>query len=117
MPQLIKSGRYTSPALGVEIDEDLNRRLTKLLDVSGVVILRVAPDSSAAKAGLTGINISRSGEVVPGDIITAIDGKSVDSVGKLQSRLDDYRVGDTVRVTVLRRGKPSEIKVTLQPGT
>ncbi len=117
VPQLIKSGRYTSPALGVEIDEDLNRRLTKLLDVSGVVILRVAPDSSAAKAGLTGINISRSGEVVPGDIITAIDGKSVDSVGKLQSRLDDYRVGDTVRVTVLRRGKPSEIKVTLQPGT
>ncbi len=117
VPQLIKTGRYTSPALGVEIDEDLNRRLTKLLDVSGVVILRVTPDSSAAKAGLTGINISRSGEVVPGDIITAIDGKPVDSVGKLQSRLDDYRVGDTVRVTVLRKGKPTELKVTLQPGT
>ena len=117
VPQLIKSGRYTSPALGVEIDEDLNRRLTKLLDVSGVVILRVAPDSSAAKAGLTGINISRSGEVVPGDIITAIDGKPVDSVGKLLSRLDDYRVGDTVRVTVLRKGKSTELKVTLQPGT
>ena len=117
VPQLIKSGRYTSPALGVEIDEDLNRRLTKLLNVSGVVVLRVAPGSSAAKAGLTGINISRSGEVVPGDIITAIDGKSVDSVGKLLSRLDDYRVGDTVRVTVLRKGKSTELKVTLQPGT
>ena len=116
VPQLIKSGRYISPALGVEIDEDLNRRLTKLLEVSGVVVLRVAPDSSAAKAGLTGINISRSGEVVPGDIITAIDGKPVDSVGKLQSRLDDFRVGDTVRVTVLRKGKPTEIRVTLQPG-
>ncbi len=117
VPQLIKSGRYTSPALGVEIDEDLNRRLTKLLNVSGVVVLRVAPGSSAAKAGLTGINISRSGEVVPGDIITAIDGKPVDSVGKLLSRLDDYRVGDTVRVTVLRKGKSTELKVTLQPGT
>lgn len=117
VPQLIKSGRYTSPALGVEIDEDLNRRLTKLLNVSGVVVLRVAPGSSAAKAGLTGINISRSGEVVPGDIITAIDGKSVDSVGKLLSHLDDYRVGDTVRVTVLRKGKSTELKVTLQPGT
>ncbi len=117
VPQLIKSGRYTSPALGVEIDEDLNRRLTKLLNVSGVVVLRVAPGSSAAKAGLTGINISRSGEVVPGDIITAIDGKSVDSVGKPLSRLDDYRVGDTVRVTVLRKGKSTELKVTLQPGT
>ncbi len=117
VPQLIKSGRYTSPALGVEIDEDLNRRLTKLLDVSGVVVLRVMPNSSAAKAGLTGISISRSGEVVPGDIITAVDGKPVDSVGKLLSRLDDYRVGDTVRISVLRRGKPAELKVTLQPGT
>ena len=117
VPQLIKSGRYTSPTLGVEIDEDLNRRLVKLLDVSGVVILRVAPGSSAAKAGLAGINISRSGEVVPGDIITAIDGRSVDSVGKLLSRLDDYRVGDTVQITVSRKGKPLEVKVTLQPGT
>ena len=117
VPQLIKSGRYTSPALGVEIDEDLNRRLTKLLDVSGVVVLRVTPNSSAAKAGLTGISISRSGEVVPGDIVTAVDGKPVDSVGKLLSRLDDYRVGDTVRISVLRKGKPVELKVTLQPGT
>ena len=54
---------------------------------------------------------------MPRDIITAIDGKSVDSVGKPLSRLDDYRVGDTVRVTVLRKGKSTELKVTLQPGT
>ena len=116
VPQLIKSGKYTRPALGVEIDEDLNRRLSKLLDVSGVVVLRVAPGSSAANAGLKGITISRDGEVVPGDIITAIEGKPVDSVGKLLSRLDDYRVGDIVRLTVLRKGKPAELKITLQPG-
>jgi len=116
VPQLIKSGKYTRPALGVEIDEDLNRRLSKLLDVSGVVVLRVAPGSSAASAGLKGITISRDGEVVPGDIITAIEGKPVDSVGKLLSRLDDYRVGDIVRLTVLRKGKPAELKITLQPG-
>ncbi len=116
VPQLIKSGKYTRPALGVEIDEDLNRRLSKLLDVSGVVVLRVAPGSSAANAGLKGITISRDGEVVPGDIITAIEGKTVDSVGKLLSRLDDYRVGDIVRLTVLRKGKPAELKITLQPG-
>ncbi|MFT3850721.1 MAG: trypsin-like peptidase domain-containing protein [Propionivibrio sp.] len=116
VPQLIKSGRYTSPTLGIEVDEDLNRRLSKLLDVSGVVVLRVTPESSAAKAGLAGIDISRNGEVVPGDIITAVNGKAVDSVGKLQSRLDDYRAGDTVRITVLRKGKSTELKVTLQPG-
>ena len=94
---------------------DFRRHFRKPTSLAGTYTSR---DPGGPGSGVIRIvNISRSGEVVPGDIITAIDGKSVDSVGKLQSRLDDYRVGDTVRVTVLRRGKPSEIKVTLQPGT
>ena len=53
---------------------------------------------------------------MPGDIITAIDGKPVDSLGKLLARLDDYKVGDTVQVKVLREGKEREVAVALQPG-
>jgi S1-C subfamily serine protease len=37
-------------------------------------------------------------------------------VGKLLARLDDYKVGDTVKLTVLRGGARSEVAVTLQPG-
>ena len=116
VPQLIRTGKYAQPGLGVELNEDLNRRLVNLIKVPGVVVLRVAPDSGAAAAGLTGISIARNGEVIAGDIITAVQGKPVESVGKLTSRLDDFRVGDSVRLTVVRNGKAREVAVTLQAG-
>ena len=51
VPQLIAFGRYQRPTLGVEVDEDWNRRLQHAFGVRGVVILSVAPGSAAARAG------------------------------------------------------------------
>jgi S1-C subfamily serine protease len=116
VPELIRHGKYIRPALGIEVDEGVNRRLTDLLNVEGVVILRVSPGSAAASAGLKGATISRDGGIVPGDIITAVGGKPVDGMGKLLSSLDDFKVGDTVQVTVLREGRKVDVPVTLQPG-
>ena len=116
VPQLIREGRYIRPALGVEVDEELNRRLSALPGVEGVVILRVAPGSAAAAAGLRGVTLVPEGGIVPGDIILAVDGKVVRSVGELLARLDDYRVGDTVRLALLREGRKLEVAVVLQPG-
>ena len=116
VPQLIRTGRYVRPALGIEVDEALNSRLTALLRTSGVVILRVAPDSAAEKAGLAGATVAPDGSIVPGDIIVAVEGKQVDSVARLLARLDDFKVGDTVTVTVVREGKKRDVRVTLQPG-
>ena len=116
VPHLIRHGKYIRPGLGIEIDEDLNRRLTAALDLAGVVILQAQPGSAAASAGLKGVTITRSGGIMPGDIITAVEGKPVDSVGKLVARMDDFRIGDTIRITVRRDGKSREAAVTLQPG-
>ncbi|MEW6414422.1 MAG: trypsin-like peptidase domain-containing protein [Pseudomonadota bacterium] len=116
VPQLIRSGKYIRPALGIEVDEGLNERLVQLLGVEGVVILRVAPDSAAAAAGLRGATVARDGGIVPGDIIVALQGKPVRSVAELLARLDDYSVGDTVRVTVLRAGREINVPAVLQPG-
>jgi S1-C subfamily serine protease len=116
VPQLIRNGRYVRPAMGIETDETINQRLAAALGVKGVVILRVAPGSPAAAAGLRGVTVSRSGEVFPGDIITAIQGKPVDGSGKLGAWLDDQKVGDSIRVTVLRNGKLVEVSVTLVAG-
>lgn len=116
VPQLIRNGKYTRPALGIEIDENLNERLTGLLEIKGVVILRVQTGTSASDAGLKGIVQTRRGEIIPGDIITAIEGKPVDSVGKLVALLDDYRVGDKIKLAVMRQGKSREVQVMLQSG-
>jgi S1-C subfamily serine protease len=117
VPQLIASGRYVRPALGIEIDEGLNQVISQRLGVSGVVILRTSPGSAAAAAGLRGLRTEPGGAIVAGDIIVAINGQAIDSVARLQSRLDDYEVGATVRLTVLRDKQRIEVPVRLQAST
>ncbi len=116
VPQLIRNGKFIRPDLGLELNEGLNERMQAVMRVKGVLILRVLPGSTGERAGLKGANISARGEVSPGDIITAVNGKAVDSVSKLYARLYEFAVGDTVKVTVLRDGKPADVSVTLQPG-
>ena len=117
VPQIIRNGKYVGPSLGIETNDSLNQRLAALTKVQGVVILRIAPGSTAEKAGLKSATLYRDGRIAPGDIIVAIAGKPVDSVGLLQARLDDFKIGDTVRLTILREGKNIDVDVALQPGT
>jgi len=117
VPELIRNGKFIRPALGVQIDEGLNERLTALLRVQGVVVLRVVPGSGAAQAGLRGASVSDLGDVVPGDVIVAVDGKPVETVSALLSRLDDHQVGDTVKLSVQQDGQVREVEVVLQPGS
>src|SRR5207342_3309273 len=82
VPQLIARGKYVRPTLGIEADEGLNRIITDSLRLTGVVVLRVAPGSSADSAGLRGVRLGRDGNVIPGDIVVAVDGKPVESVAR-----------------------------------
>lgn len=115
VPQLIAKGKYISPALGIQIDEGLNDRLTRLVGIKGVYVLKVSPGSSADTAGLKGVQLTRDGRVIPGDIITAIDRKTVDSVSRYLSRIDDFKIGDTVTLSVTRGEQQIEVQATLQP--
>jgi S1-C subfamily serine protease len=115
VPELIGSGKHVRAALGIEVDEDLNRQLTQHLGVSGVVVLKATPGGAAAAAGMRGARIDDQG-ITPGDIIVAVGEKPVDSVAKLLARLDDFRVSDRVTVTVLREGGKTALTVTLEAG-
>jgi serine protease Do len=48
-----------------------------------------------------------------GDIITAVDGRSVKSVDDISRYLETKRPGDEVTLTVLRDGAMLQLKVTL----
>ncbi len=117
VPQLISQGRYIRPVLGVELDENLNARLSRALRTEGVFVLRVTPGSAADKAGLEGVKVGDDGTVAPGDLIVAVGGKPVTTVGGLVGRLDDYKVGETVPLDIRRGGSTVKVEVTLQPGT
>jgi S1-C subfamily serine protease len=117
VPQVVARGKYVRPVLGVQVDEELNRLVIRQIGTEGVAVLRVTPGSPAAAAGLQGVRPQADGTITPGDIIVAVDGRTVEGVARLLSRLDDHRVGDTVRLTVLRDGRRIEVDVTLQGGS
>ena len=114
VPQLIRTGRYTRPTLGIETDESLNRRIISITGIEGVAVLRANRGTPGAQAGLLGIQLGRNGELRSVDMITAVNGRAVDSPSRLLARLDDIGVGGRVTLDVWRQGQKIQVSATLQ---
>jgi S1-C subfamily serine protease len=115
--QLLRHGKVARPGLGVVWAPD---QLARSLGVrSGLLILNVYPDSSAAKAGLRGTRRTADG-IIPGDVVLKLDGESVHNTKELYARLQNYKIGQEVTLTAARydldeeRWQTSTVKVTLQ---
>jgi len=97
MNQLISTGHVERAVMGISIraitPEDAED--TKLPDIRGVVVNDFTPadDSPAKRAG-----------ILEGDVIVAVDGQPIESVAQLQQRVGFKRPGETVQVTVVRKG-------------
>jgi S1-C subfamily serine protease len=76
---------------------------------SGVLVVEVVPNGPAAKAGLQASGQPDSSD----DVITAIDGHNLGSIDDLTAYLDTKKVGDRVKLTVVRNGQTMTITVTL----
>ena len=111
VPELIRYGKVVRPGIGIQIAED---QIADRLGVKGVLVVDVVPGSTAAKAGIRPTRREGSGRVHLGDVITAIDGKKVESANELFIFLENYKVGDIINVTLLREGKPFQTKVALE---
>src|SRR5687767_290432 len=116
VPQLISQGRYIRPVLGISVDAGLNEMLQRRTGARGVAIAAVERGSPAAEAGLRGAQVDRRGGVVPGDFIIAVDGRAVSEPADLIARLDEKKVGDVVKLRVLRDGRESEVSAKLAAG-
>jgi S1-C subfamily serine protease len=115
VPQLIRQGRYIRPSLGILGDEAANALLQQRSGIEGVFVLGVEPGSPAAAAGIVPAR-REGGAIVPGDIITALDGKPVGGLAELAARLDDRAVGETVELTLQRGTAKRQLRLTLAPG-
>jgi S1-C subfamily serine protease len=109
--ELIRYGKVTRPGIGVQIAEE---QIADRLGVKGILVVDVVPGSAAAKAGIRPTRRESSGRVRLGDVITAIDGKKVESPNELFILLENYKVGEVVNISLLRDGKAFQTKVTLE---
>lgn len=104
VPQLIRTGAVTRPKLGISTLPVRNIDM-RLPVAEGVVIYQVYPGGSAAAAGLRGMQQTADGEIIFGDIVTAIDGEKVSDNDDLFRLLDKHQLGDTIQVEVFRDGR------------
>ncbi|MDZ7750291.1 MAG: trypsin-like peptidase domain-containing protein [Gammaproteobacteria bacterium] len=116
VPQIIAHGNYVRPTIGIGVDEDINRIISRELGVEGVVVLSVQPGSPAAAAGLEPTRVDEDGDVMPGDIILRVNDVPLDTVASLLAVLDEHEVGDRVTLQVWRKGRETEVTVVLQGG-
>jgi len=111
VPELIRSGKITRPGLGIQVaDEQIAQRF----GVTGVLVVDVVRGSAAARAGIQPTRRDAAGRVRLGDVITAIDGKKIESPNDLFLALEKYKVGDSVTVTSSREGRTVQSKLTLE---
>ncbi len=102
---IISYGAYKRPYLGVQITELDDQEAQELsLNISqGVLIQEIVDGGSAQYAG-----------ILPKDVIVKVDQKNIKTVGDLQEAVGRAKVGDTVKVTLNRKGKEIEVPVRLK---
>ena len=105
VPALISKGHAPLPGIGVTpVRPDLVARA----GISGVVLAEVGRGTPAAQAGLVAMN-RRSGDL--GDVITAVNGRAVDTLSDFVAELERAGVDTQVELSVKRGERERRVRV------
>ena len=121
VPHLVRDGEYRHPWIGV-VGTDISLDLAEvagLEDTRGFMIISVAENSPAHKAGLLGSDriktFNGADYSLGGDIVVALDGKAVRSIDDILVYLQRSKsVDDTIVLELLRDGQQTEATLVLE---
>ena len=99
--ELITNGKVSRPSIGIT-GRDLDETTAKANNLpEGVYVISVEEFSAAEKAGIK-----------TGDVIVGIDDKEVKTMTELNNQKNTHKVGDEVKIKLIRDGKEQEVTVT-----
>jgi serine protease Do len=106
LPQLAEKGKVEWGWLGVSIAEVGDEEALKysLKEARGVLIRQVVAGQPADQGGIKA-----------NDVILAVDGSPIEQPRDLQRIIASTPVGKSVKLSVIREGKPTEVTVTVGP--
>lgn len=104
--ELLEKGRIARPYLGiamqpVEIPENMRSKLPTEMR-AGLLVVHVENGGPAEKAG-----------VLLGDVVFEVSGKTVEHVDAIQDSLAAVKVGNVLRIRVIRAGEIKPVSITL----
>lgn len=103
--QIMENGEVKRGQLGVII-QDLTPDMAEAFNLDrqaqGVVIAQVRDGSAADKGGLKA-----------DDIVTSVNGKSINSSSQLRNEVGSRRIGDTLKLKIIRDGKKRKLDVKI----
>ena len=108
MQQLVAHGKVERGRLGAQA-QDLTSELAQAFGIKyrrGAVVSQIEPGSAADRAGLR-----------VGDIVTEVNGKPVRDAATLRNSIGLLRVGQEVKLVVLREGKTRTLVAKVQEPT
>ena len=122
VPELIKSGTFDHPYLGIS-GVTLRRKVIALLEIpsntKGILVAQVVPNSPAEKAGLkaneTIISPDSGNYMLGGDIIISVEGFPIRSMEELLSYMsDNVRPGDQITLEVISfNGQRRDVNISV----
>jgi S1-C subfamily serine protease len=108
-PRLGIAGRTVTPDLAERLDLPVEE---------GVYVAEVDPDTAAGRAGVHGATpaTGRDGSSLPrgGDVIVGIDDEEIASFDELADYIDSKKVGDVIKLHIVREGEETTIDVRLE---
>ena len=111
VPRLIRDGRFLRPTLGIGAG---NAALHRALNLpKGVALIQVVPGGPAARTGLQPFRRGTRGEVLAGDVITAVNDEPLADLDDMLTQFERRQPGETVTLTVWRAGQTRKVSVVL----
>ncbi len=105
MAQLLEHGEVKRGILGVNI-QDLTPEFAAAFDIEtaqGALVSNVMEGSAAEKAGIK-----------EGDVIVSLNDEPVRSAGDLRNKIGLMRVGEKIRLGIIRDGKPRNLSAAIR---
>jgi S1-C subfamily serine protease len=114
--RIIRYGKAVRPTLGINVVDDrvarsIEQQLRRPLE--GVLVAEVVPNSPAEKAGLQATKLKSDGTMIPGDLITKVNGQVVRQGEDLLTAIEEKRPGDLVQLSVQCGCDPTSTQIIL----
>jgi S1-C subfamily serine protease len=104
-------------AVPIDVAHDIAQRVVNGESIESAFLGVMGEDATSGQAGAVITDVTQGtaadkAGIVPGDLVTAVDGVGVQGMADLAAQVQAHQPGDTVEIVVVRNGQETTLTVT-----